>query len=169
MLIYKKYFEILSKKEGDEEKMAKIAGESEDIGLFRYSLIVPALNETFIEKSRNEYFINIASKEHTLPNGTKKYFSINAIKNWYYQYRKYGFEALKPGTRSDRGYSKRVPISIIETIEEIRKTRPHITKREIYEELCSKGEIWKQDVAESTFYRFLRINNEAISKERKRM
>ena len=169
MLIYKKYFEILSKKEGDEEKMAKIAGESEDIGLFRYSLIVPALNETFIEKSRNEYFINIASKEHTLPNGTKKYFSINAIKNWYYQYRKYGFEALKPGTRSDRGSSKRVPISIIETIEEIRKTRPHITKREIYEELCSKGEIRKQDVAESTFYRFLRINNEAISKERKRM
>ena len=68
MLIYKKYFEILSKKEGDEEKMAKIAGESEDIGLFRYSLIVPALNETFIEKSRNEYFINIASKQHTLPN-----------------------------------------------------------------------------------------------------
>lgn len=149
--------------------MVKIEGEVEDIGLFRYSLIVPALNETFVEKSRNEYFINIASKEHTLPNGTKKYFSINSIKKWYYDYRKYGFEVLKKGQRKDKGASKKVPISILETIEEIRKTRPHITKREIYETLCSKGELRKQDVAESTFYRFLRINETAMSKERKRM
>ena len=112
--------------------MAKIAGNVEDIGLFRYSLIVPAINETFVEKSRNEYFINVASKEHTLPNGTKKIFSVNSIKSWYYQYKKYGFDALKQGSRKDKGESKKIPISIIETIEEIRKTRPHITKREIY-------------------------------------
>ena len=149
--------------------MAKLVGEAEDIGLFRYSLIVPALNETFVEKSRNEYFANVASKEHTLPDGTKKYFSINSIKNWYYQYRKYGFEVLKQGTRKDKGSSKRIPISILETIEEIRRTRPHITKREIYEDLCSKGEIRKHDVAESTFYRFLRINETALSKSRKGM
>ena len=70
------------------KKVAKIAGNVEDIGLFRYSLIVPAINETFVEKSRNEYFINVASKEHTLPNGTKKIFSVNSIKSWYYQYKK---------------------------------------------------------------------------------
>ena len=160
---------IKIKKEEMKKKVAKIVGNVEEIGLFRYSLIVPAINETFVEKSRNEYFINVASKEHTLPNGTKKIFSVNSIKSWYYQYKKYGFDALKQGSRKDKGGSKRLPISIIETIEEIRKTRPHITKREIYEELCNKGEIRKQDVAESTFYRFLRINENELSKSRKRM
>ena len=82
-----------------KKKVGKIAGNVEDIGLFRYSLIVPAINETFIERSMNEYFINVASKEHTLPNGTKKIFSVNSIKSWYYQYKKYGFDALKQGSR----------------------------------------------------------------------
>ena len=143
--------------------MAKIAGDIEEGALFRYSLIVPALNETFSEKSINEYFANVASKEHVLPDGTKKYFNISTIKNWYYQYRKYGFESLKQGSRKDKGVSKKVPITILETVEEIRKNRPHITKREIYEELCRLGEIRNLDVAESTFYRFLRLNETSMS------
>ena len=39
--------------------MAKLAGDIEKGALFRYSLIVPALNETYSEKSMNEYFINV--------------------------------------------------------------------------------------------------------------
>ena len=149
--------------------MAKISGDIEESALFRYSLIVPALNETFSEKSLNEYFENIASKEHLLPNGTKKYFDKSTLKNWYYQYRKYGFDGLKHSSRKDKGVSKKVPITILETIEEIRKNRPHITKRELYEELCNMGEIRKADVAESTFYRFLNLNEKSLSVARKRM
>ena len=139
--------------------MSKLAGDNEKIALFRYSLIVPALNGTYSEKSINEYFINVALKEHTLPNGNKRYFDVSSIKNWYYQYKKFGFEGLKPGIRSDNGKSKKIPISILETIKEIKQTRKNMTKREIYEELCALGELRKIDVAESTFYRFLRLNS----------
>ena len=52
--------------------MSRFAGDVEQGALFRYSLIVPALNETFTEKSRNEYFINASNKEYELPDGTKK-------------------------------------------------------------------------------------------------
>lgn len=142
--------------------MAKLAGDIEKGALFRYSLIVPALNETYTEKSMNEYFINVANKEHELPDGTKKYFNMNSIKKWYYLYQKYGFEGLKQGYRKDRGVSKKIPMSILATIEEIRKTKKNITKREIYEELCNMGELRKADVCESTFYRFLSLNEEAL-------
>ena len=139
--------------------MSRIAGQNEDIALFRYSLIVPALNGTFTEKSVNEYFINVSTKEHILPNDKKKYFDASTIKHWYYQYKKYGFDGLKPGVRSDCGVSKKIPLSVIDDIREIKQTRRRITKREIYEELCNMGVIRQIDVAESTFYRFLRLNN----------
>lgn len=138
--------------------MAKLAGDIEKGALFRYSLIVPALNGTFSEKSISEYFINTANNEHVLPDGTKKYFNMNSIKKWYYAYKKYGFDGLKQGHRIDKGISKKIPMDVLDTVEEIRKNKPHITKREIYQELCTLGEIKKVDVAESTFYRFLNLN-----------
>ena len=145
-----------------EVNRAKLAGDIEKGALFRYSLIVPALNETYSEKSMNEYFINVANKEHELTYGTKKYFNYNSIKKWYYLYKKYGFEGLKQGYRKDRGVSKKIPITILTTVEEIRKTKKHITKREIYEQLCRMGELRKADVSESTFYRFLSLNEETL-------
>ena len=146
--------------------MARLAGDIEKGALFRYSLIAPALNEIYTEKSMNEYFINVANKEHELPDGSKKYFNYNSIKKWYYLYKKYGFDGLKQGYRKDRGVSKKIPMSILETIEEIRKTKKNITKREIYEQLCNFGELRKADVCESTFYRFLSLNEEALSVSR---
>ena len=68
-----------------EVNMAKLAGDIEKGALFRYSLIVPALNETYSEKSMNEYFINVANKEHELPDGTKKYFNYNYTIFSYYK------------------------------------------------------------------------------------
>lgn len=149
--------------------MAKLGGDIEKGALFRYSLIVPALNDTYTEKSMNEYFINVSNKEHTLPDGTKKYFNYNSIKKWYYLYKKYGFEGLKQGYRKDRGVSKKIPVTILSTVEEIRRNKRHITKREIYEQLCELGELRKADVSESTFYRFLSLNEEALKVSRNRM
>ena len=144
--------------------MAKDGNENEKIALFRYSLIVPVLNGTYTEKSINEYFTQIATKEHELPNGNKKYYDISTLK-WYYLYRKLGFDGLKPGVRSDSGSFKRIPISILDTVKEIKKNKKHITKRGIYEELCDMGELRKIDVCESTFYRFLRLNNNKLTDE----
>ena len=145
--------------------MPKYSGEDEEIALFRYSLIVPALNGTYAEKSINDYFIKLATKEHTLPLGNKRYFDSNTFKNWYYMYQRFGFDGLKPGRRSDFGKSKKIPITVLETIEEIKKQKKNITRREIYEELCSMGELRKCEVAESTFYRFLRLNNLGLESE----
>ncbi len=137
----------------------------EKMALFKYSLIVPALNGTFVQKSLNEYFFKVAEKEYELPNGKKKVFHPTSIKKWYYLYKKYGFNGLKSGTRSDRGKSKNIPLSIFDTIREIKSNKKHITKRGIYHELCELGEIRKVDVAESTFYRFLKLNSDKLTDE----
>jgi len=145
--------------------MPKMSGKYEEIALFRYSLIVPALNGTYAEKSINDYFIKLATKEHILLDGSKRYFDVSTFKNWYYMYRRFGFDGLKPGVRSDYGKSKKIPFTVLETVEEIRKQKKNITKRELYEEVCRLGEIRKIDVAESTFYRFLRLNSFSLENE----
>jgi len=146
--------------------MPKMSGQYEEIALFRYSLIVPALNGTYAEKSINDYFIKLATKEHTLLDGSKRYFDVSTFKNWYYMYQRFGFDGLKPGLRSDFGKSKKIPVTVLETIVEIKKQKKNITRREIYGELCKLGELRKCEVAESTFYRFLRLNNLGLETDR---
>ena len=147
--------------------MAKDVEEDEKMALFKYSLIVPALNGTFAEKSVNEYFIKLAQKEQSLPNGKKKSFSVESYRKWYYQYKKNGFNGLRIGERSDSGVFKKIPDTVIDSVCEIVKTKRHITKKGIYEELCSMGEIRKIDVGISTFYRFLKRNAVNLTNRRK--
>ncbi|MBC2580734.1 hypothetical protein [Clostridium sp. DJ247] len=54
--------------------------EKHEIALFKFSLIAPLVNETYEAASKNEFFRDIASKEHTLPNGTTVRFSSGTIK-----------------------------------------------------------------------------------------
>ena len=68
----------MDQKNTAEEKMA----------LFRYTIIVPAISGDYTEKNLKEFFFKQASKEHELPDGTKKYFSPYTIKKWYYHIRK---------------------------------------------------------------------------------
>ena len=138
--------------------MKKNDTTSEDLALFRYSLIAPALQGTFSEKNMNRYFLDVASKQYNLPDGSEKTFNVNTIKHWYYDYKKGGFSALKHTIRSDFGISKKIPISVLEDINEICKTRTKITKRALYKELCNMGVLDSLNVAESTFYRFLSLN-----------
>ena len=64
-------------------------GKSEfynDFGLFKFSLIAPAINKSHNFRSNNEYFRNISSKVH-LFDGKNYRFSISQLKSWYYKYR----------------------------------------------------------------------------------
>lgn len=143
--------------------MARLKGDIEKNALFRYSLIIPAINETFTEKSKNEYFKSIANQEHKMPNGETGYFNVNTIKRWFYMYKRHGFDGLKQFERKDSGMSRKLSLEIFNSIEEIRKTRARITKKELYEELCNRGEIRAVDVAQSTFYRYLRLNEHSLN------
>ncbi len=143
--------------------MARLKGDIEKNALFRYSLIVPALNETFSEKSRNEYFTNVANQEHKMPDGTTGYFNVNTIKRWFYMYKKHGFDGLKQFERKDSGSSRKLSPEIFNSIEEIKKTKKKITIKELFEELCKRGEIREVDVSRSTFYRYIRLNEPSLN------
>ena len=54
-----------------------------DFGLFRFSLIAPAINKSHNFHSNNEYFKDVSSKIHFF-DGKEYKFSVSCLKKWYY-------------------------------------------------------------------------------------
>lgn len=140
-----------------KEKLEKESNKN-DIALFRYALIAPLINDIYECNSKEEYFREMAEKEHILPNGTKTALTAGTIKRWYLNYRAHGLEGLMPKGRNDAGVSRKIPISCIEKIEELKRAMPHITGKAIYKKIIEYGDLNLKDASLSSLYRFLNNN-----------
>ena len=105
----------------------------EKIALKRYQLISPVLAEP--ARAQNEYFRKIAQTEHDFPRYGLRKVRVSTLKAWLRQYRKNGFEGLKPKNRSDSGRPRRIDDNMIKTIEIKCKAYPYLTVQKLYENL----------------------------------
>ncbi len=142
-------------------KKTKLEKENDknDIALFKFAIIANLVNNTYECKSKEEFFRNAALKKYTLPNGKETTLTAGTIKKWYADYKKYGFEALKPKCRSDIGSSRSLPVECIDKITEIKSKYPYITGKAIYNKLVEDGDILAKNVSLASLYRFLNNNN----------
>ena len=69
------------------------------IGLFRYQLICPALDEGLSSKQRGRLVREIAGRTHADPFGNQVRISRETLDRWIRRYRAGGFEALVPAPR----------------------------------------------------------------------
>ena len=130
-----------------------------DLALFRFSLIAPVVNDTFDACSQMQFFRDIASKTHTLPDGKSVKFSSGAIKKWFLNYRKGGFDALIPKTRSDLGKPRSFDSSTIEKIHALKEKYPYITGKLLYQKLVEEGYIKVTNTSLASVLRYIRENN----------
>lgn len=129
-----------------------------DIGLFRFSLIAPALNKTHQFKTNNEYFKNVSSKKHIF-DGKEYEFSVSSIKNWYYKYQKNGFKSLESKKRSDLNICRKINNETKQKIINLRDEYPYINGSTIYKKLIDEKYINVNDVSLNTILRYLKSNN----------
>ena len=69
------------------------------IGLFRYQLICPALEQGLSTKQRGRLVREIAARTHIDPFGTQVQIARATLDRWIRRYRAGGFEALVPEPR----------------------------------------------------------------------
>ena len=112
--------------------------ELQKIALFRFSLIAPLVNNTYEALSKMEYFRNIASREHTLPDGTEVKLAASTLKKWYLKYMKLGIDGLMPKIRNDAGKPRVINEEAINKIHEIKEIFPYITGKMIYQNWLRK-------------------------------
>lgn len=129
-----------------------------DFGLFRFSLIAPAINKTHQFKSNNEYFRSIASQKHIFA-GKEYNFTFSCLKSWYYNYQRNGFNSLEKKTRSDYKMSRKLNNETIQRIITLREEYPHISGTAIYKKLIEEKYINKNNVSLNTLLRYLKFNN----------
>ena len=79
------------------------------IALFRYGLISPIVNNTYEEKSKEDYYRKVASITYVL-NGKNIKVSSGTIKKWFISYKKLGYEGLMPKTRTDLNTSRKLTL-----------------------------------------------------------
>lgn len=127
-----------------------------EIALMRYSIIAPLVSDTLPQEfSKTEFFQSASTKSYLDPNGKSVKYSCGTIERWYYNYRKGGFEALKPKGRSDAGRPRKMDLDIMEQIRYYKQEYPRIPATLIYEKLIECGTITKKDLSLSSVNRFV--------------
>jgi putative transposase len=75
---------------------------AQQVALFRYQLICPALDPGLSTKARGRVVRAIAAGTHAGPFGGQYRYSRDTLDRWIRRYRVGGFDALTPSTRSRR-------------------------------------------------------------------
>jgi putative transposase len=92
------------------------------IGLFRYQLICPALDEGLSTKQRGRLVREIAAGTHTDPFGNRVRISRETLDRWIRRYRAGGFEALVPAPRR---LAARTDAQVLELAASLKRENPH--------------------------------------------
>ncbi|WP_230865329.1 DDE-type integrase/transposase/recombinase [Mycobacterium canetti] len=98
------------------------------IGLFRYQLICPALDEGLSTKQRGRLVREIAGRTHTDPFGNQMCISRETLDRWMRRYRAGGFEALVPAPRR---LAARTDAQVLELAASLKRENPTRTVAQV--------------------------------------
>jgi len=132
--------------------------KNQQIALFRYSLIAPAVADTFEVSSLAQYFRNIAAKKHKNPDGRYVDITFHSLERWYYNYKKFGLPGITPKNRTDRGRSRALPDTAVNMIQALKEDFPYITGKAVYNKLIEGGVIDAATTSLATVQRYIRNN-----------
>jgi putative transposase len=140
------------------------------IALYRYRLISPVLAES--GRNRNEYFREVASKEHTFPHYGTKVVAMSTLKLWLKLYKRRGFDALMPKKRKDGGRPRRLGDLELSAIRGKCRAYPRWSVQKLYEDLVQSGQLGDPPICYNTLLRIVNRENlmpaQARTDERKR-
>jgi transposase InsO family protein len=127
--------------------------EQEAVALFRYGLIAPILNR---HCDRKTYLQEVCAKKHEVPYYGLKEFSLSTVERWLSEYRRFGFDALKPKPREDKGHSRAMTQEEQDAVLEARKLNMHQSAAGFYDQCVKRGLISPQQVSYHSMHRLLR-------------
>ena len=109
--------------------------------------------------------------------GNPRQFTWRTIQTWYYRYKNHGITGMTNGSRSDKGKTRKITPE--ELLEAINAAKPHFhnkryNKLALYRFCIEKGLLRPDQIAQTTFYRFIReydllANEEEENNNKKRL
>ncbi len=102
-----------------------------DIALFRYGLIAQLVHTPPDTGQQERLLREIASRTYTIPGSTRTHVSITTLRRYLKTYRAKGFDALRPGARTDAGTPRAFPPEVLEKAIALREEQPARTTQTI--------------------------------------
>jgi transposase InsO family protein len=127
--------------------------ERQAVALKKFSLISPVLNGQ--EASATDYFRRLAAEPVDMPVFGMKRYAEKTFLTWLYNYRRYGFDALLKGHRSDKGKHRKITAETGGQIVHMRKCNPAMPITVLYEKLAGEGVIDPLSISRATVYRYI--------------
>lgn len=126
--------------------------EREAVALFRYGLIAPILNK---HCDRQAYLQEICAQKHNVPYYGLKEFSPSTVERWLAEYRRRGFEELKPRVRKDKGNTKALSDYEQDAVLELRRENMHISIAAFYDMCVARNLFEPQNVSYQSISRLI--------------
>ena len=102
-----------------------------ELAQFRFALIAPVIQGLFPDSSRTAYYKRITEKPLTFPDGSVKAVSFKTLEKWVSNYQRFGFDALMPNERSDKGSTRALSDTAIEAIYQLKKDFPRLNATDL--------------------------------------
>lgn len=106
---------------GPEQDDVRRRERAQQVALFRYRLISPALDPDLSSKARGRIVRGIAARAHAGPFGGTHQYSRDSLDRWIRRYKAGGFDALAPSIRQP---GARIDHSVLELAVALKKENP---------------------------------------------
>ena len=126
-------------------------------------------------KTHEERIKNTAEMIFIDEEGEKRSFTWRTISTWYYRYKNYGITGVTNASRSDKGKPRKItPEELLEAINQVLPLfrEDQWTKFDLYRMCLTKGILRKEQIAPTTYYRFIReydLLDDHVSDTKKRL
>lgn len=141
--------------------------KDDKIAIFKYGIIAPVIHDESINRSK--YFKELAKKEFQYPEEENQVrFCYRTFLKWLHLYKKYGYNALKPSERNDKGQSRKISNSLKEQITNLCIEYDFKTVSNLYRFLVAEGMIQSESFTEVTLRNFMKANNIRFQPEGKK-
>ena len=128
--------------------------EKNEVALFRYGIISDLVVGNIDTKSKKAFFRDASLKERYY-RGKVILVSKGTIERWFYNYKKYGFDGLKPRDRNDSGRIRKIDGEIEGIINHYISEHPRMPASQIYNELVANHYITFDEISASTITRYV--------------
>jgi len=129
---------------------------AQSVALWRYQIIAPLLALSGPRGSLKPTIARLAARTHEHPVRGPTHVAFGTIEQWLYRYKRHGFDALRPQSRSDQGRSRVIDDELAEQIDSQARARPELDGPGILAHLRSTLGPQRALPSLSSLYRFLR-------------
>jgi putative transposase len=124
--------------------------------LFRHAILGELLSRPLRRGQLRRMLKQLSQQTYQDPDGRSRRVAWKTLEEWFYKYRKGGFDALKPRPRSDSNTSRALPPLIQELVVDMKREDPARSAHLILRELEMAGRIARDQISVSSVQRLLR-------------